>query len=86
MESLKMATQVVVPMAIMVGIGVLLRVFNVSDAATMKKVDKLIFNLTMPMVSFYNLYKTDFTKLNNLGYILYGTAGTDVGSFVLHTL
>lgn len=75
MESFLMAVQVVVPMAVMVGIGVLLRVFKISDAATMKKVDKLIFNLTMPMVTFYNLYKTDFTKLNNLGYILYGTAG-----------
>lgn len=75
MESFLMAVQVVVPMAIMVGIGVLLRIFKVSDAATMKKVDKLIFNLTMPMVSFYNLYKTDFSKLNNLGYILYGVAG-----------
>lgn len=74
MESFLMAVQVVVPMAIMVGIGVLLRIFKISDAATMKKVDKLIFNLTMPMVSFYNLYKTDFSKLSNLGYILYGTA------------
>lgn len=75
MESFLMAVQVVVPMAIMVGIGVLLRICKVCDAATMKKVDKLIFNLTMPMVSFYNLYKTDFSKLNNLGYIFYGLAG-----------
>ncbi len=75
MESFLMAVQVVVPMAIMVGIGVLLRICKVCDAATMKKVDKLIFNLTMPMVSFYNLYKTDFSKLNNLGYIFYGVAG-----------
>lgn len=82
MESLKMAVQVVVPMAIMVGIGVLLRIFHVSDAATMKKVDNLIFKLTMPMVSFYNLYKTDFSKLTNLGYILYGVAGIMLLFFV----
>ena len=29
----------------------------------MKKVDKLIFNVFMPMLSFYNIYKTDFSKL-----------------------
>lgn len=75
MDSFLMAVQVVVPMAMMVGIGVLLRIFKVSDAATMKKVDNLIFKLTMPMVSFYNLYKTDFSKLSNLGYIFYGVAG-----------
>ncbi len=74
MESLIMATEVVVPMAIMVLIGVVLRITNVSDRATMKRVDNLIFKLTMPMVSFYNLYKTDFSQLNNLGYIFYGVA------------
>ena len=75
MDSLRMAVQVVVPMAMMVGIGVLLRIFGVCDQATMKKVDNLIFKLTMPMVSFYNLYKTDFSKLNNLGYMLFGITG-----------
>lgn len=74
MESLIMATEVVLPMAIMVLIGVVLRITNVSDRATMKRVDNLIFKLTMPMVSFYNLYKTDFSQLNNLGYIVYGVA------------
>lgn len=74
MESLIMATEVVVPMAIMVLIGVVLRITNVSDRATMKRVDNLIFKLTMPMVSFYNLYRTDFSQLSNLGYILYGSA------------
>lgn len=75
MESLIMSARVVVPMAIMVGIGVLLRVFHVTDAPTMKKVDNLIFKLFMPALSFYNIYNTDFSKLTNIGYILYGAAG-----------
>ena len=32
------------------------RIAAVSDRDTMKRVDNLIFKLTMPMVSFYNLY------------------------------
>lgn len=75
MESFIMAARVVVPMAIMVGIGILLRVFHVTDAPTMKKVDNLIFKLFMPALSFYNIYNTDFSKLTNIGYILYGAAG-----------
>lgn len=75
MESFWMAAQVVVPMAIMVGIGVLLRVFHETDGATMKQVDNLIFKLFMPSLSFYNIYKTDFSQLTNVGYILYGAAG-----------
>lgn len=72
MESLVMASQVVIPMAMMVGIGMLLRVAKLADEPTMKKVDKLIFNVFMPMLSFYNIYKTDFSKLTNVGYIVFG--------------
>ncbi len=70
-----MSIQVVVPMAIMVGIGVLLRVFHVTDVATMKNVDKIIFKLIMPTLMFYNIYNTDFSQLQNVGYVLYGAAG-----------
>lgn len=74
MESLIMATEVVVPMAIMVGIGLLLRIFHIADEPTMKKVNNMIFKVFMPTLSFYNIYKTDFSKLRNLGYIFYGVA------------
>lgn len=74
MESFIMATSVVIPMAMMVAIGMLLRKVNLTDAPTMKKVDKLIFNVFMPTLSFYNIYKTDFTKLSNVSYILFGCA------------
>ena len=73
MESLLVATNVVLPMAITVLVGVLIRITGVSDRATMKRVDNLIFKVTMPLVSFYNLYKTDFSQMNNLGYILYAS-------------
>lgn len=63
-----------IPMALMVSIGMLLRVVKLTDAPTMKKVDKLIFNVFMPMLSFYNIYQTDFTKLENVSYILFGVA------------
>ena len=72
MESLIMASRVVIPMALMVGIGMLLRIVKLTDAPTMKKVDKLIFNVFMPMLSFYNIYKTDFTQLTQVGYIVFG--------------
>lgn len=74
MESFLVAAKVVVPMAIMVGIGVLLRILGWTDAPTMKKVDNLIFKLFMPAMSFYNLYNTDFSKFESINYILFGVA------------
>jgi len=82
MESLMMAVQVVVPMAIMVCIGILLRVIKITDAATMKKVDNIIFKVTMPTLMFYNIYKTDFSQLHNIGFILYGVAGLLILFFI----
>lgn len=78
MESFMMAARVVVPMAIMVGIGALLRIGKISDADTMKKVDKITYNLLMPILMFYNIYKTDFSQLSNVGYILYGAVGLTI--------
>ena len=72
MDSFIMASSVVIPMAMMVAIGMLLRKVNLTDEPTMKKVDKLIFNVFMPLLSFYNIYKTDFTKLTNVSYIIFG--------------
>ncbi len=74
MDSFLVAARVVVPMALMVGIGVLLRMANLADGPTMKKVDNLIFKIFMPCMSFYNLYNTDFSKFGNVNYILYGAA------------
>ncbi|MBQ7001142.1 MAG: AEC family transporter [Oscillospiraceae bacterium] len=75
MNSFLTAVQVVLPMTLMVGIGVLFRIFKIADGPTMKKVDNMIFKVFMPMLSFYNIYKTDFAQLKNVGYILYGVAG-----------
>lgn len=74
MESFMMAVKVVLPMAMMVGIGVLFRIFKLADGPTMKKVDNMIFKVFMPMVSFYNIYKTDFSTFGDISYILYGVA------------
>lgn len=75
MDSFLRAVQVVLPMTMMVGIGVLFRIFHVADGPTMKKVDNMIFKVFMPMLSFYNIYKTDFSQLETIGYILYGALG-----------
>lgn len=72
MESLVMASRVVIPMAIMVGVGMLLRIVKLTDEPTMKNVDKLIFNLFLPMLCFYNVYQTDFSKVTQLGHIFFG--------------
>lgn len=75
MESFLVAVRVVVPMAMMMGVGVLMRLGKIADRETMKKVDNMIFKLFMPLLTFYNIYNTNFAELDGSGYIFYGMAG-----------
>lgn len=72
MESLLIASRVVLPMMILVATGMLIRIVRLSDISAMKHVDRLVFYIFMPMLSFYNLYETDFSKLHDISYILFG--------------
>lgn len=74
MESFWVAARVVVPMALMMLIGVLLRVGKITDRDTMKKVDKISFNLFLPMLMFQNTYNMDFSQITG-GYIFYALGG-----------
>lgn len=75
MESLLVATRVVVPMALLMAVGVLMRLGKVADRPTMKKIDQMISNVFMPVLMFYNIYTTDFSEFRGYGYFFYGIAG-----------
>lgn len=82
MDSFLVAVRVVVPMALMMGVGVLMRLTKITDRETMKKIDNMVFKLFMPMLMFYNIYNTDFSELDGSGYIFYGMAGLFLLFFV----
>lgn len=58
-ESFMTAVRVVVPLALLMGIGVLVRKAKVIDRPTMRKVDNLCFRLFMPTLLFTNIYESD---------------------------
>lgn len=75
MNSFLVAARVVVPMALMMAVGVLMRLCKVTDRPTMKKVDQIVSKVFMPLLMFKNIYTTDFAEFNGAGYFLYGAAG-----------
>lgn len=58
-ESFMTALRVVVPLALLMGIGGLIRKTKVVDRPTMRKVDNLCFRLFMPTLLFTNIYESD---------------------------
>lgn len=75
MNSLQVAANVILPMAMMMGVGVVMRLTGVTDRPTMKKVDTIIFKVLMSILMFYNIYNADLSQLANAGYIVFGIAG-----------
>ena len=75
MNSFLVAARVVVPMAMMMAVGVLMRLTGVTDRPTMKKMDQIVTKVAMPLLMFQNIYTTDFARFAGAGYFLYGAAG-----------
>lgn len=75
MESFVMAARVVIPMAMLMAIGIAVRLTGIAEPATMKKVDTLTFKVFTPCLVFYNVYNTDLSNLTNPAFLLYGTVG-----------
>ena len=75
MNSFLVAAQVVVPMALMMAVGVFMRLSGTTDRPTMKKVDQIVSKVCMPLLMFKNIYTTDFSEFQGAGYFLYGAAG-----------
>lgn len=60
MSSLVVATQVILPLLILMSFGVLLRKTKVLEETTYKKINVLIFKALLPVLLFNNVYKSDF--------------------------
>ncbi len=60
MSSLLVATQVILPLLILMLFGVLLRKTGVLEETTNKKINVLIFKALLPILLFNNVYKSDF--------------------------
>lgn len=70
-EQLLMSLNVVMPMAVLLGIGVLLRKTNVIDPAEMKPVDRMNFRLFTPMLLFKNICSANLTVALNPRTVLF---------------
>lgn len=62
LESFSAAVRVVLPMMLLMLIGATVRVTGYVTRDTMKKYDKLIFILFMPVLMFKNIYDMDFSQ------------------------
>lgn len=62
LDSFFAALRVVIPMALLMAVGSIVRRAGLVDRPTMRSVDKLTFRLFMPVLLFKNIYETDLSQ------------------------
>ncbi len=71
MESLVLASEVVFPLFMLIALGYFMSLFKICDEKTFNAINKLIFKVFLPVLLFYNVYKTDVADAINPSFMLF---------------
>ncbi len=71
MESLKLAFEAVGPIFILMMLGYALKSIKMADKKTFDTMNKITFKIFLPVLLFYNIYKTDVMEIFNLKLIIF---------------
>lgn len=74
MENLLISIQVVVPLILMMGAGVVVRLSGLADGELLRRVDNIAFRVFLPVLQFYNIYAIDLSKPFDGGLMAFGIA------------
>ena len=75
MESLQLSLNAVLPIFILMAFGYLLRLFRVAEKSHFDAANKLVFRIFLPVMLFYNIYKTETLKIFDLKLISFTIIG-----------
>jgi len=71
MENLILSLNVILPLFLTMSLGYLLKYLNMFDDNTLDKMNNIVFKSFLPMLLFYNIYKTDLKGVFNLNLIIF---------------
>lgn len=71
MESLKLSFEAVMPIFLLMALGYTLRGLKVATKETFNAINKLVFKVFLPVLLFYNIYKTDLSQVLDLKFIIF---------------
>ena len=71
MENLILSLNVVLPLFITMSLGYFLKSLNMFDNITLDTMNNITFKSFLPMLLFYNIYKTDLQGVFNLKLMIF---------------
>ncbi len=75
MESLKLSLNAVLPIFILMLLGYFLKKIKITDKKGFDTVNKLVFKVFLPVLLFYNIYKTDLGSIFDIKLITFCVLG-----------
>ena len=71
MENLILSLNVVLPLFLTMSLGYFIKYLNMFDNNTLDRMNNITFKIFLPMLLFYNIYKTDLHGVFNLNLIIF---------------
>ena len=71
MESLKLSFEAIAPIFIMMFLGYFLKSINLADTSFFDALNKVVFKVFLPVLLFYNIYKTKTSDVFNGDLVLF---------------
>lgn len=86
MENLILSLNVVFPLFLTMSLGYFLKYLNLFDNSTLDRMNNITFKSFLPMLLFYNIYKTDLHDTFNLKLIIFSVTCVIVLYLILYLL
>ena len=71
MESLRIALEIVLPLFLLLAVGYCIKLTGIMNETSVRQTNNMIFKVFLPLLVFFNIYKTDLTSSFDMSLLLF---------------
>ena len=86
MENLILSFNVILPLFLTMSLGYILKYFNMFNDNTLDTMNNITFKIFLPMLLFYNIYKTDLKGIFNLNLMIFASTCVIILFLILYLI
>ena len=86
MENLILSFNVILPLFLTMSLGYMLKYFNMFNDNTLDTMNNITFKIFLPMLLFYNIYKTDLKGVFNLNLMIFASTCVIILFLILYLI
>ncbi|MCI8921173.1 MAG: AEC family transporter [Acutalibacter sp.] len=75
MESLRIALEIVLPLFLLLAVGYCIKLTGIMNETSVRQTNNMIFKVFLPLLVFFNIYKTDLTSSFDMSLLLFAVVG-----------